>query len=388
MPGLGVAGTVLPGGNPTTVYSSRPWNAKLTGPDNFVHPEFWSGRRVLVTGHTGFKGSWLCMLLRHANADVLGYALQPHTEPSLFEKADIEREIASITADILDLQKLTTIAQDYRPEIVFHMAAQSLVPTGYEQPVETFAVNVSGTVHLLEAMRNLAGVRAVVVVTSDKCYANQELQRGYREDDPLGGDDPYSSSKAAAEIVTAAYRSSFFLKTTTGIASARAGNVLGGGDWSPARLIPDVIRAIQGDRQLVLRYPTATRPWQHVLDPLNGYLMLAEHLYADHVEFARAWNFGPDAGDVRPVGEVVDRLVEIFDLPVDVTHDDGPINKESLTLLLDATDARTQLGWAPHLDLDTTLTWIAEWHRALGGGRSARSLCQRDIERFLERAAQ
>ena len=328
------------------------------------------------------------MLLRHANADVLGYALQPHTEPSLFEEADVEHEVASITADILDLQKLTATVQDYRPEIVFHMAAQSLVPAGYDRPVETFAVNVSGTVHLLEALRGLASVRAVVVVTSDKCYANHELQRGYREDDSLGGDDPYSSSKAAAEIVTAAYRSSFFANSATGIASARAGNVLGGGDWSPARLIPDLIRAINGDRQLRLRYPLATRPWQHVLDPLNGYLMLAEQLYVDHVQFARPWNFGPDARDVRPVGEVVDRLVEIFDLPVDVTRDDGPVNKESLTLLLDATDARTHLDWAPHLDLDTTLTWIAEWHRAFNTGQSARSLCQRDIERFLERAAQ
>jgi CDP-glucose 4,6-dehydratase len=352
-----------------------------------VSPEFWTNRRVLITGHTGFKGSWLSLLLRRLGAEVTGYALPPHTDPSLFESAGVADETTSILADIMDLRGLRTVVSNSRPDVVIHMAAQSLVPTGYAEPVETYAVNVMGTVHVLDAVREAPSVRAVVVVTSDKCYANQELARGYREDDPLGGDDPYSSSKGAAELVTAAYRQSFFLQGSTAIASARAGNVLGGGDWSEARLVPDVLRAAFGGGELVLRYPEAIRPWQHVLDPLNGYLMLAERLAAGHREACRAWNFGPDPADNRPVGEVVDQLVATIDRPISVRQGASPVNKESLTLLLDATAARTELGWAPCLDLETTLRWIAEWHRGFADGGSARDLTDTDIDRFLERAA-
>lgn len=351
-----------------------------------MHTDFWSDRRVLVTGHTGFKGAWLCLVLQRLGANVVGYALDPPTVPSLYCLANVAEGMESIIADVRDRETLGSAMDTHRPEIVFHLAAQSLVPEGYARPVETFEVNVLGTVYLLEAVRRRSETKATIVVTSDKCYAPQDLGRGYVEEDPLGGDDPYSNSKGCAELVTASYRTSFLNTGQQGIATARAGNVLGGGDWSANRLVPDVIRAAFGDRQLTLRYPHATRPWQHVLDPLAGYLGLAERLYATPLEFAEAWNFGPDPDGVRAVHEVVERLATHLGREIDVKVESVATNKESSNLLLDAAKATRKLGWSPQLDLEETLRAVASWHRGFADGIGAGDLCRAEIDAFLEKS--
>ncbi|HET7233281.1 MAG TPA: CDP-glucose 4,6-dehydratase [Longimicrobium sp.] len=349
-------------------------------------PEFWRGRRVLVTGHTGFKGSWLSLWLQRMGAQVTGYALAPDTTPSLFELARVEEGMDSVTGDVRDLDALAAAFAHARPEVVFHLAAQSLVRASYQDPVGTYATNVMGTVNVLEAARRAGGVRAVVVVTSDKCYENREWVWGYRENEAMGGHDPYSSSKGCAELVTAAYRSSFFgADIGTSVGSVRAGNVIGGGDWAPDRLVPDAMRAFGAGEPLVVRNPRSIRPWQHVLEPLAGYLLLGERLCADP-QAAEGWNFGSEHDDSRPVGWVADRLAGLWGDGARWEQDPGTHPHEARSLRLDSAKARDRLGWAPRLPIGAALEWTVEWYRAAAGGADARALTEAQIQRYMEAA--
>lgn len=332
-------------------------------------PQFWKGKRVFLTGHTGFKGSWLSIWLKDLGADLTGFALSPPTQPALFEVANVASGMTSIIGDVRDPRALTTALCDAQPEIVIHMAAQPLVRLSYEQPVETYSTNVMGLVHLFEAVRKSPGVRAVVNVTSDKCYENKEWVWGYRESEAMGGYDPYSSSKGCAELVTAAYGRSFFNPETysehgVALASARAGNVIGGGDWALDRLVPDIMRAIETGHPVNIRNPHAIRPWQHVLEPLSGYLTLAEKLYEAGPEFSGGWNFGPADTDAQPVEWIVDRLVQIWGEGASWKLDDrsNPLH-EAHYLKLDCSKARLALGWKPVWDLEQALRRITEWHK-------------------------
>lgn len=329
---------------------------------------FWNGRRVFLTGHTGFKGGWLALWLADMGAEVHGYALAPPTEPSLFEVTRLTDHLASHrVADIRDGEALKAAVQATRPEIVLHLAAQPLVRYSYAAPVETYAVNVMGTVNLLEALRQVPGVRAVVNVTSDKCYENREWFWPYRENEALGGFDPYSSSKACAELVTSAYRRSFLEAAGVGLASARAGNVIGGGDWAADRLVPDFLRALDAGEALIVRSPAAVRPWQHVLEPLAGYLVLAERLYEAPGQYAGAWNFGPDEADARTVQWIVERLCA--SVPgAGWQGTDRPQPHEAGTLRLDSAKARSVLAWRPRWDLAAALDATLDWHRAWRSG--------------------
>ncbi len=337
-------------------------------------PDFWRSKRVFLTGHTGFKGGWLSLWLQAMGAEVHGYALNPPTEPNLFTVAEIGKGMASSRiADIRDADKLREAMQTTRPEIVFHLAAQPLVRYSYAQPVETYAVNVMGTVHLLEAIRATPGVKAVVNVTTDKCYENREWVWGYRENEAMGGFDPYSSSKGCAELVTSAYRQSFLEPASIALASARAGNVIGGGDWAADRLIPDFLRAMDAGETLKIRSPQSTRPWQHVLEPLSGYLVLAERLYVDGTGFAEAWNFGPADGDAQPVKWIVEQLAEIRK-DVNWQCDETPQPHEAHYLKLDSSKARSQLNWQPRWRLQTALHKTLEWHEAWRKNEDMRSV--------------
>lgn len=328
---------------------------------------FWQDRRVLVTGHTGFKGSWLALWLQQLGASVMGYALEPATSPNHYELAKIGDSISSTIADIRDARAFNEVLRSWRPEIVFHLAAQSLVRPSYEAPRETYEVNVIGTVNVLDAVRSCDSVRAVIIVTSDKCYENREWLWPYRESEALGGYDPYSSSKACAEIVTAAYRSSYFSRQDAPrIASVRAGNVIGGGDWARDRLIPDLVTAFAEGRKPLIRNPRATRPWQFVLDPLYGYMMLAERLCAsDGAAFAEAWNFGPEDRDARPVATIVDRMASLWGDGASYERDPSPQPHEAQMLKLDSSKARARLGWSSQLDVDAALQWTVRWYRNL-----------------------
>lgn len=330
-----------------------------------VDAAFWRGRRVFLTGHTGFKGSWLSLWLTAMGAEVFGYALAPATEPNLFETARIGERMRHRIGDIRDGDALREALLDSRAEVVIHMAAQALVRLSYTTPVETYAVNVMGTVNLLEAVRACDTVRAAVVVTSDKSYENREWQRGYVETDAMGGYDPYSSSKGCAELVTAAYRQSFFKGGM--IASARAGNVIGGGDWALDRLVPDMVRAMEAGEVLKIRNPDAIRPWQHVLEPLAGYLTLAEDLVQGKPNRAEGWNFGPSEADHGPVRWIADQVCARWGGRWDLA--DGAHPHESHTLKLDCTKAQTVLGWHPAWTLEQALGSIVDWHQAHQAGR-------------------
>lgn len=348
---------------------------------------FWKGRRVFLTGHTGFKGSWLSLWLHALGAEVTGYALEPPTAPGLFVQAGVANAVRSICADIRDFVELKKTVDGCRPEVVIHMAAQSVVRRGYEDPIETYSSNVMGTVHLLETLRQLGRPCIVVNITSDKCYDNREWIWGYRENDPMGGHDPYSNSKGCAELVTTAYRESFFPPDRldehgVALASARAGNVIGGGDWTANQLIPDLMRAFLARRPCLIRNPFALRPWQFVLEPLRGYLMLAERLSEDGARFATGWNFGPSDEDAKPVSWIADRLARSWGDHASWTHDEAVHPKEAHYLKLDACKARNCLDWHPVLPLNVALDWIVSWYRAFQEGADLRNLTRKQIERY------
>jgi CDP-glucose 4,6-dehydratase len=352
--------------------------------------EFWNGKRVLVTGHTGFKGSWLSLWLQMRGARLTGIALPPPTTPSLFEIAEVAKGMESIVGDIRNYDLLHRTVKTFNPEIVIHMAAQSVVTRSYEEPVYTFETNVMGTVHVLEAIRQAGKVRSVVIVTSDKCYENHEWQWGYREIDRLGGHEPYSLSKAAAEMAAAAYRNSYFQPseyTRHGVAMAtsRAGNVIGGGDWTPNQLVPDVMRAFADRRPVVLKKPYATRPWQFVLEPLNGYLALAEKQWVDGCLSASAFNFGPPSDRSQTVQWIVERLAERWGEGAGWTRETAPQPHEAGYLKLDSSLAQSVLGWQPKLGLETTLDWTAEWYRAYYQQDDMRALTMEHVRRFEKR---
>lgn len=355
-----------------------------------MNKTFWQGKRVFLTGHTGFKGSWLSLWLQSLGAEVTGYALNPPTNPSLFEVAKVANGMNSIIGDIRDLHSLQNAVYHARPEVVIHMAAQPLVRYSYSNPVETYATNVMGSVHLLEAIRNTKGIKVVVNVTSDKCYENREWLWGYREDEAMGGYDPYSNSKGCAELVTAAYRSSFFNPEKyeehgVAIASARAGNVIGGGDWADDRLIPDFICAIVAGETVVIRSPNAIRPWQHVLEPLSGYLLLAEKLYKGGIEFAEAWNFGPSDNEAKSVEWIINELVTHWGDDASFVVDASTANlHEANFLKLDCSKARVSLGWRPKWDATETIQRICAWHKAHLGGQDMRVYVLNEISQYQQ----
>jgi CDP-glucose 4,6-dehydratase len=349
---------------------------------------FWQGKRVLMTGHTGFKGSWLSLWLQSVGAELLGYALEPPTHPSLFEVARVAQGMTSVIGDVTDLAHLQQVMADFRPEIVLHLAAQSVVSTSYRDPVANYNTNVMGTVHVLEVIRQVGGVRSVVSVTSDKCYENREWVWGYRETDSLGGYDPYSNSKACAELVTAAYRDSFFnparyAEHGVAIATARAGNVIAGGDWTADGLVADMTRALLQQQPISIRSPNAIRPWQHVLDALNGYLILAEQLYIKGSACADAWNFGPYDASVKPVGWLVDRLLAIWGEDARWELAQGGHFHEHMSLSLDSAKARFKLGWEPRLSLGDSLEQIVGWTKAYRSGADMRQVTLETIDRFM-----
>lgn len=331
--------------------------------------DFWHGKKVLLTGHTGFKGSWLSLLLYKLGAKICGYSLTPPTQPNLFELAGIEKVLDSVIGDVRNGELLKQTICSFQPEIVIHMAAQPLVRESYNNPLETYEVNIMGTVKLLEAVRSISSVRAVVNVTTDKCYENQEWHWGYRENEPLGGYDPYSSSKACSELVAAAYRNSFFppheyKNHLVAIASARAGNVIGGGDWAKDRLIPDCLKSLISNKKIIIRNPAAIRPWQHVLEPLGGYLLLAEKLYREGIKYGEAWNFGPEDKDAQPVEWIVQRMCSLWQENAQYEVDQRVQPHEASFLKLDCSKAKNRLGWQPRWGLETALIKIIEWTRA------------------------
>lgn len=348
---------------------------------------FWKGRHVFLTGHTGFKGSWLSLWLDALGANVTGYALDPPTQPSLFEQAEVAGAVRSICADIRDFPRLKSALAECRPNVVIHMAAQSVVRRGYEDPIETYSSNVMGTVHLLEALRQLRQPCVVVNVTSDKCYANNEWVWGYRENEPMGGRDPYSNSKGCAELVTTAYRESFFAPASlehhgVALASARAGNAIGGGDWTSDQLIPDLMRAFLAGQPCLIRRPSAIRPWQFLLEPLRGYLMLAERLAEDAGRFGSAWNFGPVEADAKPVSWIADELARSWGDRASWSKDAGTHPPEAHYLKLDASKAGACLEWHPVLPLNQALDWIVEWYRAFQAGDDLPRLTRTQIDRY------
>lgn len=352
-----------------------------------MNPAFWKNKKVLVTGHTGFKGSWLSLWLQKLGADVLGYALQPSTQPDLFEVAHVADGMASLIGDTRDLKSLQAAIAAHHPEIVIHLAAQALVRYSYKNPVETYSTNIMGTVNILEAIRRSESVRVVVSITSDKCYDNKEWVWGYRENDSMGGRDPYSSSKGCAELVISAYRNSYFSTEkhqnhSVVVASTRAGNVIGGGDWAKDRLIPDVMIALMGKQSVIVRNPNSIRPWQHVLEPLNGYLCLAEQLWMNGSKFAQAWNFGPADEDAKTVSWIVEYLANCWGEGTRWELDPAQHPHEDTYLKLDCSKARSLLGWAPKLRLSTALDWIVEWYRGYHQNMNMRVQTEEQIERF------
>lgn len=362
------------------------WFSSLEG--MVINKDFWNGKRVFITGHTGFKGGWLALWLQSVGAYVSGYSLPVPTLPNLFEVGRVAEGMHSHLGDVRDLPGLLTVLKEEQPEVVFHLAAQPLVRYSYREPAETYATNVMGTVNLLEATRLTPSVRAVVIVTSDKCYENHEWVWGYRETDSLGGHDPYSNSKGCAELVTAAYRSSFFSpseysKHRVAVATARAGNVIGGGDWAEDRLVPDIVRAFSGRQPVVIRNPAAVRPWQHVLEPLAGYVALAEKLVTQGPAWGEAWNFGPAESDAKPVQWIVERMCETWGSGAAWEIDPKAHPHEAHYLRLDITKAECRLGWRPRWNLESGLRKTVEWYQAYQNGWDMRAITQAQIDDYM-----
>lgn len=352
-----------------------------------VDPAFWRGKRVLLTGHTGFKGAWLALWLHRLGAEVVGYALPQPDARALFHRAGVDRLLTSLEGDVRDADHVAEVVAVHRPEIVIHMAAQSLVRYSYRNPLETYATNVMGTVHVLDAVRRAGGVRVILSVTSDKCYENREEPRPFVEDDAMGGADPYSSSKGAAELVTAAYRRSYFPPEKTdehgvAVVSARAGNVIGGGDWAEDRLVVDVISSFLRGEAPLLRNPRAVRPWQFVLEPLAGYLRLVERAHATPERYAGGWNFGPHERDCRPVAWLVERMATAWGEDAGWRHDEAPAMHEAQLLMLDAAKARRELGWRPRLPLEEAVDWTVAWYRAFQRDDAPGELAREQVARY------
>ena len=345
-----------------------------------VDSSFWKGKKVYLTGHTGFKGSWLSLWLQNTGALVKGYSLDVNTNPALFIEANVAAEMESEIGDIRNLEKLTKSMVSFSPDILIHMAAQPLVRLSYQEPVDTYTTNVIGTVNVLEAARKCSNLKAIVSVTTDKCYENKEWEWGYRENEAMGGHDPYSSSKGCAELVTSAYRSSFFSsEDTASLASARAGNVIGGGDWAEDRLIPDILNAFEKSEPVVIRNPLSTRPWQHVLEPLSGYLVLAQELYINGDEFAEGWNFGPNDEDCKPVNWILDRMVTYWGNDASWSLDKNNNPHEAGFLKLDCSKASNRLKWKPKWNLQLTLKSIVDWHQLYINGGDLKKQCLKGI---------
>ncbi len=351
-----------------------------------MESSFWQNRKVLITGHTGFKGGWLSLWLQKIGCNVIGVSLDPPTSPNLYQQANIKHGMVSLRADIRNLTDIKTIFQEHQPEVVFHLAAQPLVRQSYIDPIETYQTNVMGTLNILESMRAIKSVRSAVMVTTDKCYDNKEWVWGYRENEPMGGYDPYSSSKGCAELLIASYRHSYFSKQgsdNTAIATVRAGNVIGGGDWADDRLIPDIIRAFQKGSTVQIRNPNSVRPWQHVLEPLAGYLTLARKLFDNGNQYAQAWNFGPSDNDVKPVQWIVEKMSDYWNGEALWAVDDGDHPHEANYLKLDCSKARSNLLWEPKWNLEYSLKKIIEWHKAAIQGEDLQKLSLTQIESYM-----
>jgi len=347
-------------------------------------PEFWKNKKVLITGHNGFKGSWLSLWLQSVGANLIGFSLSPPTEPNLYTLANVADGMVSIKGDIRDLDKILSVVKEHKPEIVIHMAAQSLVKHSHFNPVETYSTNIMGTVNVLESIRHSDCVQSALVVTSDKCYENQEWVWGYRENEPMGGSDPYSSSKGCAELVTQSYQKSYFNKDAepyrrTSVASVRAGNVIAGGDWAKNRLMPDLIRAFMKNRSACIRNPKAIRPWQFVLEPIGGYLTLVEKLWDKGFAYNGAWNFGPNEDEAKPVSWIVDRMASQWGDHIKWKVAPSAHPHEANELKLNCSKAKSQLGWAPKLSLETTLTWIINWYKCFQQKGDIQQLTQKQI---------
>ena len=350
-----------------------------------VNPHFWKGKRVFVTGHTGFKGSWLSLWLQLMGAEVKGFSLAPPTQPALFEVAKVGDNMQTEIGDIRNLQQLSQSIRAFNPDVLLHLAAQPLVRLSYKEPVDTYSTNVMGTVNVLEAARYAPQLKSVVIITTDKCYENREWEWGYRENEPMGGHDPYSNSKGCAELVVSAYRRSFFYTNdTTAVASARAGNVIGGGDWADDRLIPDILRAFEQQQPVIIRNPLSTRPWQHVLEPLSGYLVLAERLYNEGNAFAEGWNFGPKDDDCQPVQWILEKMVQFWGEGARYEWDKSEQPHEANFLKLDCSKAATRLKWHPQWRLADTLEKIVHWHRAWLRGADMQTHCLYEIKGYME----
>jgi CDP-glucose 4,6-dehydratase len=345
-----------------------------------MNPEFWKGKRVLITGHTGFKGSWLSFWLAEMGAEVCGYALEPEDSPNLFDQLHLDGRLSSVIGDIRDLDNFSRVVSGFAPDIVFHLAAQSLVRRSYRLPVETYSTNVMGTINVLESVRHSQSVKAAVIVTTDKVYENRESNEGYKEDERLGGFDPYSNSKACTELATSSYRSSFFADSQTLIATARAGNVIGGGDWSEDRLLPDVFRHLIFGKPLLIRNPNSVRPWQHVLEPLSGYLILAEALFNQNRELANSWNFGSEDRDARSVGEILNIVDKLWEGGLEWDAAPGSHPHETNILKLDSTRSKRLLGWEPRLALEEALGLTTEWYLAMSKAGDLAEITRRQIK--------
>ena len=345
---------------------------------------FWRNRKVFLTGHTGFKGAWLTMWLRRMGAEVTGYSLPAPTDPSLFKLADVAAGIRSIEGDVRDLEHLKKSLIEAQPEVVLHLAAQALVRASYADPIQTFSSNIMGTVNMLEAGRACPSLRSMIIVTSDKCYENREWHWGYRENEAMGGRDPYSSSKGCAELVTAAFYSSFYQQTgNIGLASARAGNVIGGGDWAQDRLVPDLMRSFIAGKKTLIRNATSIRPWQHVLEPLSGYLELARHAFLKPAAVTGGWNFGPADSNAKPAGILADLLVQRWGGDAGWERDSAPQPHEANLLKLDSSKARNLLGWHARLNFGATLDWVSEWYKAFANGSDMKTVTERQIDQYM-----